>query len=289
MEVRAYVARFGNGVQEVFVHDVHFQTAQTDAHGKVRKRGDQFGKRSPDIQTVTGNVDAGQNDLISVLGILDALFANALNRAGTASAAQIRDDAVSAKVVATVFDLHVSASAEVGADGHGLIFLRDLGDMHARNHLQNVFLPGGAGNVFDAFDGKLLGVLFRRATDHVDIRFGVDPLHLADKLARLTLRLFGDGASVDNVVIGKDQFVRNLVPEGFQTGHQAVAFALIDFASYVNYRCFHFSPSHPPKAQARRYTQFPPARSSCRASRLWRPFGAQTKLPLPQTRLRCRR
>ena len=158
-------------------------------------------------------VDAGEYNLLSAVGCRLAGADDSLaDRGAAAMATGEGDSAVGAIVVAAVLHLEEGASAVVTGEGAEEVAVS--GDVSA----DNLSVVGGqvvedlrdeemflvvAEDKSDAVDvGDLTWLQLGVAAGHDDEIGGVDTSAASDHLSALTVSLFGDGASIDNIDVG---------------------------------------------------------------------------------------
>ena len=92
---------------------------------------------------------------------------------------------------------------------------------------------------------KRVRIALRSAAAHDDASRGIEFLHARHALAGFFFRLARDGAGIQNIQIGGDEFVRDLVAEFGKPLHERTALAVVHLAAErKDDRLFHcISPS----------------------------------------------
>lgn len=95
------------------------------------------------------------------------------------------------------------------------------------------------------FSANACGSRCEAAAAHDDARRGIEFLHARHALAGFFFRLARDGAGIQNIQIGGDEFVRDLVAEFGKPLHERTALAVVHLAAErKDDRLFHcISPS----------------------------------------------
>ena len=86
---------------------------------------------------------------------------------------------------------------------------------------------------------KRVRIALRSAAAHDDARRGIEFLHARHALAGFFFRLARDGAGIQNIQIGGDEFVRDLVAEFGKPLHERTALAVVHLAAERKESKFH--------------------------------------------------
>ena len=232
VEVGREVAHLLCRFEQPLGDDARLERAEADARGRILDGEQQVGEISPPV-VIRRDVDAGDDDLFCGRG--QDLRRGALERARAGAAAQIRDDAVGAEVVAAVLDLDEGtalyrlrggqlAVGGLAADAHAARVRGEQVDelplaLRARDEKHPLLFGKGGG-------GALGG-----AAAHGDAgvrRHGADA---RDRLARLFFRLRRDGAGVEDEEVGVLQRLGHLPPSLAQGVRERGALAVVDLAA----------------------------------------------------------
>ena len=119
MEVRADLPGHGGAAAEVLRDDCRLQRAEAQAHLRRSSRDRLYGvgqcQLARQIPAVGRDLDAGQHQLpVALGGQMRRLMRHFIQRQAADAAARIRDDAVSAEIIAPILDLQHRARAAIG-------------------------------------------------------------------------------------------------------------------------------------------------------------------------------
>ena len=131
MKMRTKVSEPFQCVQQSVVNDIHFKTAEADSLIDVRKRKYKVFERQPDILSVGRNINARKHDFFYVFGHASDFFHDFVKRAASASSANVRDQTITAKIVATVLNFDVRPCPDVFGKARFFVTFRNVFNVDA--------------------------------------------------------------------------------------------------------------------------------------------------------------